>query len=206
MQHRSRKVVINTRLISLTLSSWDKRLNVHLSWGILFLLLSLSCVFFIVQTSQWSLTYLFFSPLLLFNNMEFKWNGFEWIEFGPGRSVTERRAVSRCFPEFWAKIFNLPQETGHLAHFFICLYFTTLITLLLLLLLFVFISLKHNKLQMIYWGYHNCYGNLELSTDLWFKAKHGFIVNTATDEEKKTLERLGLREQRLISDINILKT
>ena len=78
--------------------------------------------------------------------------------------------------------------------------------LLLLLLLFVFISLKHNKLQMIYWGYHNCYGNLELSIDLWFKAKHGFIVNTATDEEKKTLERLGLREQRFISDINILKT
>ena len=59
---------------------------------------------------------------------------------------------------------------------------------------------------MIYWGYHNCYGNLELSIDLWFKAKHGFIVNTATDEEKKTLERLGLREQMLISDINILKT
>ena len=72
----------------------------------------------------------------------------------------------------------------NLAQFFICLYFTNLITFLLLLLLFVFISLKHNKLQMIYWGYHNCYGNLELSTDLWFKAKHGFIVNTATDEKK----------------------
>ena len=54
---------------------------------------------------------------------------------------------------------------------------------------------------MIYWGYHNCYGNLELSTDLWFKAKHGFIVNKATDEEKKPSN-----EQRLISDINILKT
>ena len=92
----------------------------------------------------------------------------------------------------------------NLAHFFICLYFTNLITFLLLL--FVFILLKHNKLQMIYWGYHNCYGNLELSIDLWSKAKHGFIVNTAPDEEKKTLERLGLREQRLISDINILKT
>ena len=192
MQHRSRKAVINTRLISLTLSSWDKRLNVHLSWGILFLLLSLSCVFFIVQTSQWSLTYLFFSTLLLFNNMEFKWNGLEWIEFGPGRSVIERRAVSRCFPEFRAKIFNLPQETGYLAHFFICLYFINLITFLLLLL-FVFISLKHNKLQMIYWGYHNCYENLELSIDLWFKAKHGFIVNTATDEEKKNPRTTGFK-------------
>ena len=38
---------------------------------------------------------------------------------------------------------------------------------------------------MIYWGYHNCYGSLELSIDLWFKAKHGFIDNTATDEGKK---------------------
>ena len=69
--------------------------------------------------------------------------------------------------------------------------------------LFAFISLKHNKLQMIQWGYHNCYGNLELSADLWFKTKNGFIDNTATDEGKKNLERLGLREQRLISDINI---
>ena len=76
--------------------------------------------------------------------------------------------------------------------FFICLYFTNLITFLLLLL-FVFISLKHNKLQMIYWGYHNCYGNLELSIDLWFKAKHGFIVNTATDEEKKNPRTTGFK-------------
>ena len=68
--------------------------------------------------------------------------------------------------------------------------------------LFAFISLKHNKLQMIQWGYHNCYGNLELSADFWLKTKNGFIDNTATDE-KKNLERLGLREQRLISDINI---
>ena len=81
----------------------------------------------------------------------------------------------------------------NLAHFFICLYFTNLITFLLLLLLFVFISLKHNKLQMIYWGYHNCYGNLELSIDLWFKAKHGFIVNTATDEEKKNPRTTGFK-------------
>ena len=56
---------------------------------------------------------------------------------------------------------------------------------------------------MIQWGYHNCYGNLELSTDLWFlKTENGFIDNKASDEEK-TLERLGLREPRLISDINI---
>ena len=79
----------------------------------------------------------------------------------------------------------------NLAHFFICLYFTNLITFLLLL--FVFILLKHNKLQMIYWGYHNCYGNLELSIDLWFKAKHGFIVNTATDEEKKNPRTTGFK-------------
>ena len=52
--------------------------------------------------------------------------------------------------------------------------------------LFAFISLKHNKLQIIQWGYHNCYGNLELSADLWLKTKNGFIDNTATDEEKKT--------------------
>ena len=51
---------------------------------------------------------------------------------------------------------------------------------------------------MIQWGYHNCYRNLELSADLWFKTKRGFIDNTATGEEKKTLERLGLLEQRLI--------
>ena len=52
--------------------------------------------------------------------------------------------------------------------------------------LFAFISLKHNKLQMIQWGYHNCYGNLELRADFWLKTKNGFIDNTATDEEKKT--------------------
>ena len=46
---------------------------------------------------------------------------------------------------------------------------------------------------MIYWGYHNCYGNLELSTDLWFKAKHGFIVNKATDEEKKNPRTTGFK-------------
>ena len=38
------------------------------------MLLSLS-FFFIVQTNQWSLTYLFFWLLLVFNNMEFRWKG-----------------------------------------------------------------------------------------------------------------------------------
>ena len=53
-----------------------------------FVVVTVLCFFY--SGSQWSLTYLFFSPLLLFNNMEFKWNGLEWIEFGPESNIYHR--------------------------------------------------------------------------------------------------------------------
>ena len=51
--------------------------------------------------------------------------------------------------------------------------------------LFAFISLKHNKLQMIQWGYHNCYGNLELSADLWLKTKMDSLITQPLTKKKK---------------------